>query len=194
MNRQQLKNLALAGLATIIPFGLFSSDITQAQTTINLTNFRNATLTRHNTYRATHRSPSLAPTNSLNASAQSWAERLATSGTFEHSSASQRNNAGENLYAYYTTANSIAAGTLGNQVVTSWYNEVSAYNYASPGFSMQTGHFTQVVWRGSTQLGCGVARGTITLNGRAYNAFYVVCHYAPAGNVTGQFPQNVVRP
>lgn len=194
MNRQQLKNLALAGLATIIPLGLFATDSALAQTAINLTNFRNATLTQHNTYRATHRSPSLAATNALNTTAQSWAERLATSGTFEHSSASQRNNAGENLYVYYTTANSIAAGTLGNQAVTSWYNEVSAYNYSNPVFSPQTGHFTQVVWRGTTQLGCGAARGTKTLNGRAYNAFYVVCHYAPAGNITGQFPQNVIRP
>lgn len=194
MNSNQLKNLALAGLAAIIPLGLFASNTAQAQTAINLTNFRNATLTQHNTYRATHRSPSLIASNALNTTAQSWADQLAASGSFQHSSASQRNNAGENLYVSYTTANSIAAGTLGNQAVTSWYNEVSAYNYASPGFSMQTGHFTQIVWRNSTQLGCGAARGTKTLNGRAYNAFYVVCHYAPAGNVTGQFPQNVIRP
>jgi len=194
MNQKHWKNLALAGLATIMPLGLFASNTVQAQTTINLPNFRNATLTRHNTYRATHRSPSFTVSNALNTTAQSWAERLASTSTFEHSSASQRNNAGENLYVSYTTANSIAAGTLGNQAVTSWYNEVSAYNYASPGFSMQTGHFTQVVWRGSTQLGCGAARGTKNLNGRNYNAFYVVCHYAPAGNVTGQFPQNVIRP
>ncbi len=51
MNRQQLKHLALAGLATIIPLGLFASNTVQAQTTINLTNFRNATLTRHSSYR-----------------------------------------------------------------------------------------------------------------------------------------------
>lgn len=193
MNRPQLKNIALAGLATLIPLSLFTSN-TQAQTAINLTNFRNATLTQHNTYRSTHRVPSLTTSNSLNTTAQSWADQMAASGSFQHSSASQRNSAGENLYVSYTTASSIAAGTLGNQAVTSWYNEVSSYNYSNPVFSLQTGHFTQVVWRGTTQLGCGAARGTATRNGRTYNAFYVVCHYAPAGNVTGQFPQNVIRP
>lgn len=194
MNRKHLPILALAGLATIIPLGLFSGSVAQSQTTINLGEFRSTTLSQHNARRATHRSPSLTSSNSLDSSAQSWAERLASTGTFQHSSPSQRNNAGENLYVYYTTAPSISASTLGSQAVTSWYNEVSAYNYASPGFSSQTGHFTQVVWRGSTQLGCGAARGVTTRNGTRYNAFYVVCHYAPAGNVTGQFPQNVLRP
>jgi hypothetical protein len=27
-----------------------------------------------------------------------------------------------------------------------------------------------------------------------YNAFYVVCQYAAAGNVTGQFAANVLKP
>lgn len=194
MNAKQIKTLALASLAAIIPLGIFTSDISQAQTAIDLTTFRNTALSQHNTYRTTHRSPSLTASASLNASAQRWAEQMAASGSFQHSSASQRNNAGENLYVSYTTANSVAAATLANQAVTGWYNEVSSYNYANPVFSMQTGHFTQVVWRSSTELGCGSARGTATLSGRTYNAFYVVCHYSPAGNVTGQFAQNVQRP
>jgi glioma pathogenesis-related protein 2 len=197
MNAKQIKTLALASLAslaTITSIGIFTSDVTQAQTAIDLTTFRNTTLSQHNTYRTTHRSPSLTSSASLNASAQRWAEQMASSGSFRHSSASQRNNAGENLYVSYTTANSVAAATLANQAMTAWYNEVSAYNYANPVFSMQTGHFTQLVWRSSTQLGCGSARGTATLSGRTYNAFYVVCHYSPAGNVTGQFAQNVQRP
>ena len=132
--------------------------------------------------------------DSVNSTAQSWAEYLAANALFQHSSATQRNNAGENLYVSYTTASSIAADTLANQGVTSWYNEVSAYNYATPGFSSQTGHFTQVVWKNSTKLGCGAAKGVKTINGTQYNAFYLVCQYAPAGNVTGQFPENVLKP
>lgn len=111
-----------------------------------------------------------------------------------HSSSSQRNGAGENLYASYTTAASIATDTLANSALNSWYGEVAKYNYANPGFAASTGHFTQVVWKSSTQLGCGAAQGTKTINGTEYKAFYVVCHYAPAGNVTGQFPANVLQP
>ncbi|MFM6182997.1 MAG: CAP family protein [Dolichospermum sp.] len=164
-----------------------------AQTTIDLTTFRNTSLSKHNSYRATHRSPALTTSSSANNSAQTWAQYLADNGLFQHSTANQRNNAGENLYVFYTTS-SIDAINLANKAVTSWYDEVSKYDYSKPGFSSATGHFTQVVWKSTTQLGCGVARGTKTMSGTKFNAFYVVCHYLPAGNVTGQFPANVLKP
>lgn len=34
------------------------------------------------------------------------------------------------------------------------YDEVVNYNFTMPGFSPSTGHFTQVVWKSSSQLGC----------------------------------------
>jgi len=51
---------------------------------------------------------------------------------------------------------------------------------------MNTGHFTQVVWKGSQQLGCGVASCPAIPGGTFY-----VCRYVPAGNVQGAFPNNV---
>ena len=178
-------------VANLMPIG---SDRALAQTNIDLNVFRSNSLSKHNGYRATHRSPRMTISSSANNTAQTWAQYLASSGSFQHSSASQRNNAGENLYVYYTTAPSISSDSLANTAVKSWYDEVKLYNYNSPGFSSATGHFTQVVWKGSTQLGCGAARGTKTMNGTKFNAFYVVCHYAPAGNVQGQFPANVLKP
>jgi uncharacterized protein YkwD len=186
--------MIITGLATIIPVGAISSSTALGQTSIDLATVRSTALSKHNTYRATHHSPNMTLSNSLNDSAQTWAQYLASKAVLQHSSPSQRNNAGENLYVSYTTATSIAAATLADKVVTSWYNEVLSYNYTNPGFSDKTGHFTQVVWKSSTQLGCGAAQGTATINGTKYNAFYLVCHYAPAGNVTGQFPNNVLKP
>jgi hypothetical protein len=46
---------------------------------------------------------------------------------------------------------------LAASAVNSWYDEVKLYNWSSPGFTMDTGHFTQVVWASSKQLGVGVA-------------------------------------
>jgi hypothetical protein len=52
-----------------------------------------------------------------------------------------------------------------------------------PTFSEQTGHFTQVVWKGTTAVGCGWAQ---------CNGFVLItCRYSPPGNVIGQFAQNV---
>lgn len=42
------------------------------------------------------------------------------------------------------------------QCVKSWYDEIKNYNYSKPGFSSKTGHFTQVVWKDSIELGVGI--------------------------------------
>jgi uncharacterized protein YkwD len=172
--------------------GAISSDSVLGQTSIDLAALRSVAVSQHNTYRATHKSPNITLSDSLNSSAQAWAENIASSGEFKHST--NRNNVGENIYASFTTETSIDSTTLGNKAVSDWYSEVKNYNYASPGFSSSTGHFTQVVWKDSTQLGCGAAQGTATMNGTKYNAFYVVCQYAAAGNVQEQFPKNVLQP
>ncbi|MEV0364558.1 hypothetical protein [Nocardia fusca] len=54
------------------------------------------------------------------------------------------------------------------------------------GFSMATGHFTQLVWKASTRLGIGYASKV------GWTA--VIALYNPAGNVEGQSSQNVARP
>ncbi len=60
------------------------------------------------------------------------------------------------------------------------------YSYNNPAFSSATGHFTQVVWKGTARLGCGA-------NARCGMATYV-CPYVEAGNMMGAFAQNVGRP
>jgi len=67
-----------------------------------------------------------------------------------------------------------------------WYNEIKDYNFQKPGFGMNTGHFTQVVWKGTTEGGWGIATN-------AQGNCYVVGNYSPPGNYEGQFPQNVLQ-
>jgi hypothetical protein len=72
------------------------------------------------------------------------------------------------------------------QAIELWYAEGTLYNYNNPGFSSATGHFTQLVWASSRFLGMAVARrGNVNL---------WVARYDPAGNIAGQFPNNVVPP
>jgi uncharacterized protein YkwD len=124
-------------------------------------------LNKHNEFRAKHCAPAMTWDDGIAAAAQTYADAC----NFDHD---PNNNLGEN----------IASGS--EQPTEMWYSEVSKYDFAMPGFSSDTGHFTQVVWRGSTSLGCGRAQCD-------FGVFYV-CRYSPAGNDTGdgQFQQNVL--
>jgi len=51
-----------------------------------------------------------------------------------------------------------------------------------------SGHFTQVVWKSSTQVGCAVAGPSKS------GWFYVGCNYTPPGNYQGQYVANVLNP
>lgn len=130
-------------------------------------------LDAHNSYRAKHGAPNLSWSASLAQGAQDWADRC----EFRHTPQSERASAGENL-SLWTGSRPVSAA------VKLWYDEVSAYNHQSPGFSAQTGHFTQVVWNGSRELGCGAS----SCPGLGE---FVVCRYLPAGNLRGAFPENV---
>lgn len=134
----------------------------------------NAILDAHNARRAAHCAPPLAWSDALAGTAQRWADHLAQSGCgLEHSESSY----GENL----------AAGTTGTlspeDVVEMWYAEREGYSFARGGFSMDTGHFTQVVWAGSTQLGCAMAH--------CDDLDIWVCNYDPPGNMDGEYQANV---
>lgn len=48
------------------------------------------------------------------------------------------------------------------------------------------GHFTQVIWKGSREIGVGRAFAEDGLR------VFVVCNYYPAGNVIGRFKENVM--
>jgi len=142
-------------------------------------------LNDHNFYRARHNAPRMSLDSSLNAAAQSYAEKLASQGTLVHSS----NGDGENL--------GITCDNQPEKQTTSWYNENKYYDYYN-GVSATgdaTGHFTQVVWKGSTRLGVGKARGWAYIKGKWWdNCDFIVARYSPAGNVQGRYQSNVQRP
>jgi uncharacterized protein YkwD len=136
-----------------------------------------AILDRHNLHRADHCAQPLQWSPKLAAVAQSWANQLkAASCAFEHS---QQSPYGENLSFF------APVGSSGpDEVATGWYSEVSEYNFTNGSFGFNTGHFTQVVWRGTTAMGCARSRCN---GGELW-----VCNYDPPGNMSGAFAQNVL--
>lgn len=150
--------------------------------TVNLESFRNDVLTRHNLYRSQHRAPNLVRHAELEGIAQSYSQTLAKLGYLVHSDNKlDEEYIGENLYAGYYMGSS---SSVGNDAVDLWYSESKNYDFNNPGFGMNTGHFTQVVWKSSLKLGCGVG-----CNNQSY--CFVTCNYYPAGNYYGEFPKNV---
>ncbi|XP_026844644.1 protein PRY1 [Drosophila persimilis] len=137
--------------------------------------FAQECLNAHNKYRALHQAPPLTLNPKLNALATNWAQHLLALNRMEHR---QNSGYGENIYMAMGGMMSAA------DAVASWYNEINQYHWGSPSFSMGTGHFTQVVWKNSTELGVGFAKRG--------NVIYVVCNYNPPGNYNNMFRENVL--
>jgi uncharacterized protein YkwD len=130
-----------------------------------------ALLDAHNSARAQVGSPPLAWSSGLAADAKQWADRLLA----EHAFAHQPNDAhGENLFA-------ISGGTAAPaEVVRTWVAERGDYDPRTNTCSGVCGHYTQVVWRTTREVGCGMAFD-------GYRQVWV-CEYEPPGNVVGFRP------
>ena len=82
--------------------------------------------------------------------AQEWADRLMQNGQFVHS---HNPKYGENLYE-------ISEGTATpGLVVKAWADEVADFDYRSNSCRGVCGHYTQIVWNDTREVGCAVARG-----------------------------------
>jgi pathogenesis-related protein 1 len=125
----------------------------------------------HNRVRARMGVPPLAWSDKLAAQAREWADTLLARNQFFH----RPNSAfGENLFEI-TGASASAA-----QVVDAWAGEIRDYDYASNRCRSVCGHYTQIVWRDTREVGCATARG-----GRRE---VWVCNYDPPGNWVGKRP------
>lgn len=140
---------------------------------------RNAMLAGHNAARAELGLEPLRWSDSLAADAGAYAARMAQSGRFEHSPLPRGTpTQGENLWT----------GTRGaysyREMVGHWVAERRFYvalpvpSSSNSGRFGDVGHYTQIVWRGTQEVGCAEASSP--------SDDYVVCRYLPAGNAAGQ--------
>jgi hypothetical protein len=138
-----------------------------------------AILSTQNGYRSDPavNTPPLQWDGSLAAGAQSWADTLASTHQFKHSDPSARQGLGENI------AQATAKSRTPAQLADLWGSQEKPY--FKPGIyanvttdpTKTVGHYTQMIWRTTTKVGCGLASdGTND---------YLVCRYSPAGNTSG---------
>ncbi|KAF3341916.1 pathogenesis-related protein PRB1-3-like protein [Carex littledalei] len=72
----------------------------------------------------------------------------------------------------------------GVDAVNAWVDEKQYYNYNTNtcASGKVCGHYTQVVWRSSTKIGC--ARVVCDKNA----GIFIICNYSPPGNYVGERP------
>lgn len=137
-------------------------------------------LSTHNKARAEVGVPPLRWSPALAASAQTWADHLAASGRFEHAPENPQTPQGENLWA----------GTRGRfapeAMAAAWIAEKQHFrpglfpDNSKTGRVEDVGHYTQLVWRETREVGCALASGR--------REDVLVCRYAEAGNYRGERP------
>ncbi|XP_006814338.1 Golgi-associated plant pathogenesis-related protein 1-like [Saccoglossus kowalevskii] len=141
------------------------------------TKFGEVTLDAHNRYRKQHGVQELNWSDDLASVAQRWADGISERGYLQNS-----DNAviGENIFMS-------DEDLPGDAISELWYNEGECYDYDNPGWNKDCRHFTQMIWRTSTEIGVGKAKM------KNSNRYIVVVNYKPAGNgnLPREFKKNV---
>jgi hypothetical protein len=172
MARGRLKIVAAGAVAMLASLLTGTSSATVS--------FETRVLATHNAERARLGIAPLRWDANLAASAQRWADALAATSRFEHAPENPREPQGENLWA----------GTKGyfapEAMVDAWVREkkhfrpgVFPHNSAT-GRVEDVGHYTQVVWRATGEVGCARAASA--------REDILVCRYAEACNYKGETP------
>jgi uncharacterized protein YkwD len=137
----------------------------------------------HNAVRATVGVGPMVWNADLAATAQAWADACvdndAPAGLIDHNDGRSDGHpwyVGENIYG--------SSGPADPQdAVDAWASEGQYYDYASNtcAAGQICGHYTQVVWAESTNLGCGISSCAGLTFGNS-----IVCDYGPGGNDGGR--------
>ena len=137
--------------------------------------FSDTCLNTHNRYRKKHGAPDLQWDKDTAAFAEQYVASQSCDADLKHSGGGEKEY-GENLALGVQTA---------EDGINFWYSEVKDYNYEKPEFSLKTGHFTQVVWKSATKIGCAEKK--------CNSGIYLSCNY-DKGNLNGAFKENVLPP
>jgi hypothetical protein len=146
----------------------------------------NSILAVHNSERAAVGVPPLVWSNSLAAGAQTWAEQVSQTGVFGHSTCCGAfRDYGENIAGFYWDEGPTAPGGGTSLFVDEKKNYHGQPVEETGGAPDATyAHYTQMVWRSTTQIGCGAAPPGV--GGLPYSI--LVCQYIPPGNIFTQAP------
>ncbi len=171
----------MAVARTFLTIGLLLSSPLLIGGTIARADFNQRLLAAHNAQRAAAGVPPMVWNDQLATDARAWANKLAAAGRFEHSPDEPgQAPQGENLWA--GTPRAFSPETM----VGLWAAEKHDFrpgvfpNNSRSGDVENVGHYTQMIWRSSRQVGCATSVGA--------REEVLVCRYSDAGNIYGERP------
>ncbi|XP_063835531.1 uncharacterized protein LOC135084685 isoform X1 [Ostrinia nubilalis] len=162
----------------------FASDLVSKfkSTSISGDKFEDEFLKAHNEYRRKHGVPPLELSKKLSKYAEEWAKTIAKKGNMEHR---EQNDYGENIFFAWSSDPNFTVS--GKDPVDKWYSEIKDHSFGREPTSLGSGHFTQVIWEDTKEVGVGIAKSK-------EGQVYVVANYFPPGNVMGSFAKKVRPP
>lgn len=168
------KFMAVLAAGTVVTAGLAMAPASAGSGA----NFAAELLLHHNLERKRLGKSPLRWSSKLAEEAKLWADHLAEEERLEHASNDERGGAGENLWM--GSAGAYDAG----EMIGAFIDERKDYqpgvfpNVSRTGNWRDVGHYTQLIWGDTQELGCAVARGR--------SNDILVCRYWPAGNTYGR--------
>ncbi|XUU59969.1 CAP domain-containing protein [Erythrobacter sp. HA6-11] len=170
------KGRIIAALAAFAGLSLAATASVHAERPQN--RFAAELLDAHNQERAEFGAPKLKWSQRLARDAQVWAERLAREGRMRHANNDERGGAGENLWMGSAGAYSASFMIRAFAEEKRYFRPGEFPDVSRTGNWRDVGHYTQVVWRETQEVGCAVSRNS--------RDDFLVCRYWPAGNIYGR--------
>lgn len=140
--------------------------------------FAGRLLAAHNHERDRAGLPRLSWSKKLAQDAQDWALHLSRTGSLQHADGDRRRNMGENLWmgsAGYYSAEDMVGGFLAERAK---FRPGTFPQVSRTGNWADVGHYTQIIWPRTSEVGCAVAKGAVN--------DFLVCRYNPPGNMIGE--------
>jgi uncharacterized protein YkwD len=164
------------------------------------TDFESKVIYHHNIHRQNHSADNAVYDSTI----AGYAETVANSCVYAHNLSPGGGGYGQNIAAYGATGdeNLGAAESVAMAITDMWYNgEVNSflpsyYGQANPDPNTfeNWGHFSQVVWNGTTSIGCASVLCPDGSIFQGLQTWFTVCNYYPAGNMGGDYGANIFEP
>lgn len=150
--------------------------------------YQDMVVNHHNIHRANHSAPDL----QWDASLASTANKIAQSCNFAHNTQMDGGGYGQNIQA------GASADDVWQAITESFYNgEVNAfsglYGQANPSNFEDWGHFSQLVWKSTTSVGCATVHCPNGVTNGVGTKDFTVCNYKPAGNFANDYAKNIAK-